>query len=149
MEQHLPLSAFQQAVLSHSTEATKQPEGFSSSEMSQYSEVLQAGFPTVGAGATAGAAGIGVDKAAQPDSELQAQTVAHAPVSEGRQLPDTVSASATHPFMPPPPPGTGTMPAPAAMSPSLHNLLMSWYWCGYYAGQHDAAQGSRAQPGHS
>ncbi len=139
MNQEVPLAAFQKAVLSHSTEATHQPHKLLSKEMEKYSQVLEAGFPVArntlehtDAGSLAGPEPT-QQHCEHASSELAANTATM-----------TQAQPHVHPLMPPAPPSSGSMPAPHSMSPTLHNLLMSWYWCGYYAGQHDAAQPAAA-----
>ena len=145
MDQQVPLAAFQAAVLSHKAEAARDQVSFESTELSEYSKVLEAGFP-----------------AAAPAAVAQQQSVVHqAEDTAGASLPSQgidenqrlnnslLSGQVAHPFMPPAPPGTGSMAAPTTMSPTLQNLLMSWYWCGYYAGQHEAAQSGSAAAEHS
>ena len=57
---------------------------------------------------------------------------------------DVLLRGTYHPMMPPIPSLTGTAPAPIPPPPSLQQLLMAWYWCGYYAGHHDATSGASA-----
>ena len=54
-------------------------------------------------------------------------------------------ALSQHPLMPPLPAGADQPVSSESVTPTMQNLLMAWYWAGYYAGQHDA--GSAPQPG--
>jgi hypothetical protein len=141
MNQNAPLAAFQASVMSHTTPKLQPVSDFVSPEMSAYAKVQASGFPAVRAAAqeqaTAGPAGGSSILPGQAALSAYRDGNPVEPISSG------TNSSCPHPFMPPNPPSTGALPAATDMSPSLQNLLMAWYWCGYYAGQHDSSQATK------